>query len=91
MVAQKNATIHATNGKFKCIGKSTTGKFSTDFIKNKVKHLFNFTCNDGATGQMILIITRWGIGQVKGVGIGELSNGSKIKIIVGDMSGALNW
>mgnify|MGYP001565839679 CR=1 FL=1 len=87
----KNAEIQATDGSFTCIGKSTTGEFSTDFRKNKVRHLFNFTCDDGSTGQVILIITMWGNGQAQGVGTGVLSNGSKIKVVVGDMSGTLSW
>lgn len=87
----KNAEINATDGVFSCLGKSTTGEFSTDFTKNKVRHLFNFTCDDGTTGQVVLVVTLWSNGRTQGVGTGVLSNGSKIKVVVGDMSGTLDW
>jgi len=87
----KNATIHVTDGSYSCEGTSNTGTFSTDFIKNKVTHLFNFVCDGGATGQVILKITMYGNGNTHGAGIGTLSDGSKIKVFVGDMAGTLGW
>ena len=87
----KNATIHATDGEFSCEGKSNTGKFKTDMRKNVVTHLFNLTCDNGSTGQVILKITMWGNGSAQGAGVGSMSDGSKLKIVVGDMSGTLGW
>ena len=87
----KNATIRATDGEITCDGKSNTGKFKTDMRKNVVTHLFNLSCNNGATGQMILKITMWGNGSAQGAGVGQMSDGSKLKIVVGDMSGTLSW
>lgn len=87
----KNAEIHATDGEFSCMGKSNSGKFKTDLRKNIVTHLFKITCDNGATGQMILKITMQGDFYVYGVGIGNMSDDSKLKIIVGDISGVLAW
>jgi|GEM_PF-1254556 len=87
----KNATIHATDGEFSCVGKSNSGKFKTDMRKNVVTHLFKIVCDNEAEGQMILKITMRGDGNAYGAGAGTLSDGSKIKIVVGDMSGTLNW
>lgn len=87
----KNASIHATDGEFSCEGKSNSGKFKTDMRKNVVTHLFKISCDNGATGQMILKITMRGDGNAYGAGAGMLSDGSKVKIVVGDMSGTLAW
>lgn len=87
----KNATIHATDGEFSCIGKSNSGKFKTDMRKNIVTHLFHLTCDNGATGQIILKITMRGDGNAYGAGVGSMSDGSKLKVVVGDMSGTLAW
>ena len=87
----KKASIHATDGEFSCEGKSNTGKFKTDMRKNVVTHLFHLTCDNGSTGQVILKITMWGNGSTQGAGVGNMSDGSKLKIVVGDMSGTLRW
>ena len=87
----KNARIEVTDGSFSCVGISTTGTFRTDMRKNYVTHLFNFTCDDGSAGQVLLKVTMKGNGEANGVGVGSLSNGSKIKVVVGEMTGTLAW
>ncbi|KXS51985.1 MAG: hypothetical protein AWU57_3628 [Marinobacter sp. T13-3] len=42
-----------------------------------------FTCNDGRTGQAI--ITRSGTNLTNGSGTGELSDGQKVRILIGDV------
>ena len=90
----KKATITATNGDLTCNGASSTGIFTTDMSKNKVKHLFNVTCSDGRTGNLTASITArpngYGL-NIVGAGIGKLSDGSKMKIVFGDASGTLGW
>ena len=86
-----NAKIHATDGSYNCDGISTNGKFETDFKKNKVSHLFSFVCDNGAKGQVIIKITMRGDGNAYGVGTGVLSDGTKMKVVVGDMAGSLDW
>ena len=86
-----NATIHATDGEVSCTGKSNSGKFKTDMRKNIVTHLFHMDCSTGATGQLILKITMRGNGNAYGAGVGNMSDGSKLKVVVGDMSGTLGW
>jgi len=90
----KNATLTATNGDITCDGTSNTGAFKTDGSKNKVKHLFKITCDDGRTGQVMASITARAQGfgvSVSGVGVGKLNDGSKIKLIFGDAAGTLGW
>ena len=91
----KNAEITATNGDVTCNGVSNTGQFSTDMGKNKVKHMFRVTCDDGRTGNVMASITGRPSGlaglNIFGSGIGKLSDGTKIKIVFGDASGTLAW
>jgi len=87
----KNATISATDGEFGCEGVSSSGKFKNDMYKNVVTHLFNLTCDNGTTGQVILKITLRSNGIAYGAGVGQMNDGSKLKIVVGEMSGTLAW
>lgn len=86
----KNAEVHATDGSLTCSGQSNTGQFSTDMRMNRITHTFFLTCSNGATGQMILNINA-SASTINGIGVGTLSDGSKIKVIVGDLTGSLNW
>jgi|TARA_R110002074_G_scaffold151162_3_gene304686 hypothetical protein len=91
----KNATISMTDGSLTCDGTSNSGTFSTDMAKNKVKHLFSISCDDGRTGQLVLSITGRPSGiaglNASGAGIGKLNDGSKIKVVIGDASATLGW
>ena len=86
----KNAEVHASDGALTCTGQSNTGQFSTDMRMNRITHTFLVTCSNGTTGQMILNITA-SASSINGIGVGTLSDGSKIKVIVGDLSGTLTW
>ena len=91
----KNATLTLTDGTLTCNGNSNSGQFSTDMAKNKVKHNFSISCDDGRVGDLMLSATARPSGlfgaNISGAGIGELSDGSKIKVVLGDASGTLGW
>jgi len=88
----KQAEIRVSDGTFSCKGVSTTGEFSTNLInKNKIKHLFNFACDDGSTAQVPVLVNAYAGGMVSGIGVGVMSSGSKIKVIIGDMTGKIAW
>ena len=86
----KTAEITATDGALSCAGKSNTGQFSTDMRMNRITHLFNLTCTNGVSGQLVLNINA-SSSTINGIGAGTLSDGSKIKVVVGDLAGTLNW
>jgi len=90
----KNAKIIVSNGNVECIGVSNSGKFSTDFSKNVIKHQFEISCNDGRSGNAVATITArpegYGVG-INGVGVGTLNDGSEIRLVFGEMSGSLGW
>ena len=90
----KTATIDVTNGEVNCTGYSDKGKFSTNMTKNKVRHTFIINCDDGRTGaaQVTVNARSEGFGlSANGVGIGSLSDGSKVRLVIGEMSGSLAW
>ena len=86
-----NASIHVGNGELTCDGKSTVGAFSTDMRTNKVKHMFHFTCSDGRSGQLPIVVKVGGDLNAHGIGVGTMTDGSKIKVIVGTMSASIAW
>lgn len=86
----KNAEISASDGSLTCTGQSNNGQFSTDMRVNRITHTFSLTCSNGTSGQVILNINA-SAGNVNGIGVGTLTDGSKIKVIVGDLTGTLNW
>lgn len=87
----KSAEIEATDGSLTCNGKSENGQFSTDMRKNRITHNFALTCSNGLTGKLLLDITA-SPSSIDGVGVGTLSDGSRIKVIVGDhLKGELTW
>ena len=90
----KNAEITATNGDITCNGVSNSGEFSTDMMKNKVKHQFKLSCDDGRSGNLVASITLRANGygtNISGAGVGKLNDGSKVKEVFGDASGTLGW
>jgi hypothetical protein len=86
----KNAEIQASDGVLDCTGRSNTGQFSTDMRINRISHNFPITCSNGTTGQLILNINA-SPASISGIGVGTLSDGSKIRVVVGDLSGTLAW
>ena len=90
----KEGSISVTDGRLSCEGISTTGEFSTDMSKNRVRHTFRISCNDGRSGVVVASITARPEGygaRVNGTGIGSLSDGSKVRVVFGEMTGALSW
>lgn len=91
----QNATISMTNGKLTCNGTSNTGKASVGLGRLKITHTFEISCNDGRTGQVVIPVKSIGDGlthlTASGAGSGTLSDGARIKVVLGDASEALSW
>ena len=51
----------------------------------------NLTCNDGRTGTVSVNLSGTSRENMSGVGVGKLSDGSKIRMVVGDAVGTLSW
>jgi len=87
----KTARVQASDGQFSCEGASNSGTFKTDFRKNNVTHLFRIKCSNGSHGEVMMKISMRGDGSASGIAVGKLNDGSKVKIVVGDMTGTLSW
>ena len=92
----KKASIEVTDGDNTCQGLSTHGKYSTNGVRNKIRHQFKITCDDGRTGTVSVTVNAradGGFGGIRanGVGVGQLSDGSKVRVVIGEMSGNLDW
>ena len=91
----KSAEINVTDGSISCNGVSNNGEFSTNMAKNRVRHNFLITCDDGRTGSAVVTVNArpegmFG-GRANGVGVGTLSDGSKVRVVIGEMVGNLAW
>lgn len=90
----KTANISASNGSLTCDGSSSAGQFTTDLTQNKVRHVFDITCSDGRKGSVVMTVNAYARGYglaATGMGTGKLSDGSTIKIAVGDASASIGW
>ena len=83
--------LDVTDGNISCSGKSPVTNLSlTSGGKNKVQTLIPFSCNDGRSGKVSTNLTFAGA-TWRGIGVGTLTDGTKIRVVVGDMTGDLTW
>ena len=78
-----------TDGETVCSGKTPTVKLQlTSALENKVNTTMSVECNDGRNGKLAANMTfsnKW-----SGVGVGKLSDGTKVRVIVGDVKVVLS-
>ena len=84
--------FNATDGEITCSGSSSNG-----LVKgNTASHNFPITCSDGRNGTLRLEMTlKQGqsifLLDSTGIGVGTLSDGSKVKVLVGELNGTIGW
>ena len=71
-----------------CLVGSTPTPSATLIFKDKYLYKFPISCTDGSKGNLELGLT---IPPPSGIGIGRMSDGSKIKVIIGDLAGTIGW
>ena len=98
MIGQMNlndnwSTFHfdyeVTDGELTCSGKTTPAKptlFNVNF-----NTVMSVDCDNGSNGKVSANLRLSGDGLWDGVGVGRLNDGTKIRIVVGQMSGDLTW
>lgn len=89
--SKTDATIFATDGELTCEGKALSNDYDIGWVKNKTKTNFDLKCSNGAEGKLMFQGTDTGMDDLSGAGVGSLSDGSKVKLIVGDMSATIGW
>jgi hypothetical protein len=85
------SSIFATDGEISCDAKAIDGKSTIGWTKNKIKTTFDVSCSNGASGKVLFQGTVRGYDDIYGAGIGQMSDGSKVKIVVGDAAGTIGW
>jgi hypothetical protein len=80
------AELNVSSGILSCMSKVNYNEKSDKSIAMPLK------CSDGRTGTLIVTFSRttWRADQ-RALGVGNLSDGSKLRLILGNMTGTLNW
>mgnify|MGYP005989384895 CR=1 FL=1 len=89
--ALKERTISVTDGDITCSGKADDMGF--EWVAPPVLTYKKLSCSDGRTGSMSLNMNWAGtvFGPSNGIGIGKLSDGTKVKVIIGNLAASLSW
>jgi hypothetical protein len=82
--SKTKANFMATDGKLTCEGNTKSGSTKTLWTKYKISLLFDVSCSNGTTGTVAFQGTHDGMDTYIGAGSGTLSDGTKVKIVVGD-------
>ena len=88
---QPKAMLEVTDGRLSCVGEDAAARTTLGFSVNRTSANIKITCNDGRTGLVQLQTTTNGIDFSQGVGVGSLSDGSRVRVIVGEIGGMLDW
>ena len=81
----------ASDGEIECIGIEESKKFDSGWNIIRFQPNLKLTCNDGRTGNLTVNLSGRSREGMSGVGVGKLSDGSKIRMVVGDTVGSLSW
>ena len=84
-----NLTV--SDGEIECIGIEESKKVDTGWAVIRFQPTLKLTCNDGRTGSVSVNLSGSSRENMSGVGVGKLSDGSKIRMVVGDAVGTLSW
>ena len=78
--------LEVTNGSFSCKGETKYQEKSVTQVNLPIQ------CNDGSNGSIAVVLNQvqWRINQ-SGVGVGKLNNGKKLRLLIGPLSGRLEF
>jgi hypothetical protein len=80
------AELNVSDGTLSCMGKVNYNEKTEKSISMPLK------CTDGRTGSLIVTFSRatWRADQ-GALGVGNLNDGAKLRLILGNMTGTINW
>lgn len=84
----RGIVFEASDGIISCRGETLNGEWHLSGLRDKYRYRFPISCSDGSKGDMDL---RLSLGPVNGIGVGKMTDGSKLKVLVGDLSGTIGW
>lgn len=74
-----------------CEGTSLDGQVSLALSGDTYSHQFPISCSDGSNGAVRLRFKLGQRGSMTGSGIGQMSDGSDVRISIGETSGGIVW
>ena len=80
-----------SNGELTCITDRHSANWQRGWNRNRIRQIVDFQCDDGRSGKIQIALSGTSNEDWSGVGQGKLNDGSKVRLLVGDMSGAINW
>ena len=80
-------SINVSDGELTCSG---IGEVKTVGWKKFEQNFPNLECSDGRVGTLKLQLSG-NLFNPEGYGIGKLNDGTKLKVIVGDLSASIGW
>ena len=83
--------LSVTDGALSCEGSDPSSKVDVGWAVGRIRHDLELICDDGRTGSVHVTLSGSSQENMVGVGVGKLSDGSKLRLIVGDSVGTLNW
>ena len=84
-----NFALNVSDGELTCSGLSEKVPFILDELNWSLAYP-DLRCSDGRKGTLKLNL-RGNLLTARGIGIGRLNDGTKIKVILGDLSGPLDF
>ena len=80
-----------SNGELNCVTDQLVANWQRGWMRNRLRQTVDFQCNDGRSGKIQMVLSGTSKEDWSGTGQGKLNDGSKVRLLVGDMSGAINW
>ena len=80
-----------SNGELTCVTDELAANWQRGWNRNRLRQIVDFQCDDGRSGKVQIALSGTSHEDWSGVGQGKLDDGSKVRLLVGDMSGAINW
>ena len=90
-IQQWAGELDVSDGEIRCVGTDEGSKVDMGWAVGRLRHDINVQCDDGRTGVVKVSLSGTTRENMSGVGVGKLSDGSKVRLVVGDAVGALSW
>ena len=80
------AQLHVSDGSYECTGIANYEENTSKSIQLPI------TCTDGRTGNIILNFSKSLMrADQRGIGVGTLNDGTKVRLILGNLTGSIAW
>lgn len=80
-----------SDGELTCLSEQIDSNWQRGWMRNRLRTSLNFKCDDGRTGKAQLALSGTNSENWSGTGTGKFNDGSKIRVLVGDMLGSIDW